>query len=175
MLLGSLQPDLQGLKPLSNYMSYSVVDNYDEETEEEAQPLPKKVPAKKPVASAKAKRKLDAEEENGADEDDDEADDDDEDEKLKKKRKRTIGATDGGSALSPEMQEFLGVERMARAQVWPISISRLCSSSLSPCAPPHCVMSCLSFIAFYVGAWCMWDIPWKLYNSTVLTADLSER
>ena len=50
-----------------NYVSYSVVDHYDEETEEEAQPLPKKAAAKKPAArnppaktaaaSAKAKRK----------------------------------------------------------------------------------------------------------------------
>ena len=110
-----------------NYVSYSVADHYNEESEEEAQPPRKKAAAKKPAAknppakkaaaSAKAKRRPAAEEENGADEDDDEAFDEDEDEKPKKKRKRATGATGGGSALSPEMQEFLGVERMARPQV----------------------------------------------------------
>ena len=146
---------LASLTLWGNYLSYSVVDHYDEETEEEAQPLPKKAAAKKPAAknppaktaaaSAKAKRKSAAEEENGAAEGSDE----DEDEKPKKKRKRATGATGGGSALSPEMQEFLGVERMARPQVWPLSVfSWALQQPPSKCSStwPHvaCGQSCRS-------------------------------
>lgn len=146
-----------------NYVSYSVVDHYDEETEEEAQPLPKKAAAKKPAAknppaktaaaSAKSKRKPTAEEENGADEGSDE----DEDEKPKKKRKRATGATGGGSALSPEMQEFLGVERMARPQVWPLSVfSWVLQQPLSKCFSTWRHAAASPSLLFHMASCRMW-------------------
>ena len=143
------------------YLSYSVADHYDEETEEEAQPLPKKAAAKKPAAknppaktatgSAKAKRKPTAQ--NGADEGSHE----DEDEKPKKKRKRATGATRGGSALSPEMQEFLGVERMARSQVWPLSVfSWVLQHPLSKCSSTWRHAATCPSLLFHMASCRMW-------------------
>lgn len=90
--------------------------------EQEPRPQPKaKAAAEKPApnkaaASTKAKRKAPAREE-PEDEDDDDEEEDDQEEEKPKKRKRKSASAGGGSTISPELQAFLGVEKMGRFQV----------------------------------------------------------
>ena len=106
--------------------NWACTDHFDVDEEEEEEPQPKrKAAAKKPAAakkaaaSTKAKRKAadnDHQDEDVAEEDDEdpEEEEESEDEKPKKKRQKAAG---GGSMLSPELQAFVGAEKMGRFQV----------------------------------------------------------